>query len=486
MTAVTVEHDVVIVGYGPVGAVLANLLGRDGLDVAVFEPTHDVYHLPRAAHFDDEVMRVFETLGLAEAMLPVTAPVLGMDFVAADGTTLFGFSAAERPRPHGWETGYMFRQPELERVLRAGVERWPTVQVHLGHQVTALDGPDGRLQVLDLASGAERTVRARYVVGCDGARSLVRKALGISLDDSGFDQPWLVVDTDLLNGTGAGTGAALPERILQICDPARPATFVPSAGRHRRWEFMAVDGETPEELTDPATIARLLAPWVSVGRDVEVVRAAVYSFHALVAREWRRGNVLLAGDAAHQMPPFLGQGMCAGIRDAANLAWKLTLVVRGLADDGLLDTYQSEREPHVRAITDLAVSLGGIIQTTDAALAAERDAGFRSSDGAPPPAGLPRLGPGLSHGDDPAVGRPFPQAHPGDDATLGPGFAIVGPLAATTAAAADIESLGARAVPRPAATTTIVRPDRYTYAVAATPEHLTTALSALRRHLRPR
>ena len=467
--------DVVIVGYGPVGAVLANLLGRDGIDVAVFEPSHDVYHLPRAAHFDDEVMRVFQSIGLASAVLRTAAPVRGMDFVAADGTVLFGFSADDRPRRHGWEAGYMFYQPDLETELRAAIERRPSVDVHLGHEVVALvpDDDGVAVTVRNTSTGAVTTARAAYVVGCDGARSFVRRELGIELDDSGFDQPWLVVDTMLR----ADAHVELPDRILQICDPRRPTTFVPSAGAHRRWEFMAVDGETADDLLDPVRIAELLAPWVTVGCDVDVIRTAVYSFHALVARSWRRGRVLLAGDAAHQMPPFLGQGMCAGIRDTANLSWKLAMVLDGRATDGLLDTYQQEREAHVRAIIELAVSLGGIIQTTDPAIAAARDESLRSSAGAAGEApGMPALGRALGHGTSAAVGRPFPQPAPGDDEQLGHGFAAVGPLAPSS----GIEAIGGRSIRRPAGPTTIVRPDRYVYAVIDNDAALGAAMHALR------
>ena len=475
MTAV---HDVAIVGYGPVGAVLANLLGQRGLDVVVLEPTLDVYHLPRAAHFDDEIMRAFQSIGLADEILPSTTPVVGMDFVTAAGDKLFGYASEDRPRRLGWEVGYLFHQPGLERALRAGVGRFPTVEVRLGEEVVELDttAPDSvGLVVRSLDTGEEVTVRARYVVGCDGARSFVRKALGVGLDDTGFDQPWLVVDTVLRDDATC----TLPDRVLQICDPARPATFVPSVGRHRRWELMSM-GESAETLLEPDTIARLLAPWVEVGQDVDIERSAVYSFHALVAAEWRRGRVLLAGDAAHQMPPFLGQGMCAGIRDAVNLAWKLDAVLGSDAGDGLLDTYQPEREPHVRAITDLAVALGGILQTTDPEVAAARDKGFRAGGGgAPPEAALPPLGGDLWWGDGPGVGRPFPQPEVGDDDRLGPGWTAVGPLASVS----GIEALGGRAVDGADGPTSIVRPDRYTYAEVADEDELQKAMTALRQRL---
>jgi 3-(3-hydroxy-phenyl)propionate hydroxylase len=451
--------DVAIVGYGPVGATAANLLGARGLEVEVFEATTSVYHLPRAAHFDAEVMRVFQGIGLANAVLSCAAPVRGMHFVTASGQKLMCFDAPDEPTANGWAAGYMFYQPDLERTLRAGVTRFPNVRVNLGTEVTAVR--DGEVEA------AGRVVRARYVLGCDGARSLVRRSAGIELDDAGFDQPWLVVDTFLRRDV------ALSPVVLQVCDPSRPSTFVPSAGAHRRWEFMVMPGERPEEMEKPARVRELLAPWVDPDA-VDVVRAVVYSFHALVSSSWRTGSLVLAGDAAHQMPPFLGQGMCAGIRDVASLAWKLDLVLRGTASDALLDTYQTEREPDVRQIVRLAVQLGGLIQTTDAAVAAARDAQFAEQG----PASLggelmPASGPGVFHRS--SSRKPFPQVGVRDE-QLGDGFAIV--ASEPVAFEAPIErcvvddgSVGA----------TIVRPDRYVFGVAGSSDALRTMMDDLRR-----
>lgn len=384
--------DVVIVGYGPVGATAANLFGRYGRSTAVFETTRSIYHLPRAAHFDAEIMRVFQALGLARAIEPAAAPLRGMHFLSAAGETLFGFDAPEGATHHGWPSGYMFYQPDLEQALRAGADALPSVEVRLGHEVTGFaQKPDYvEVHVRDLASHARRTVRSRYLVGCDGARSVVRREAGLALEDLGFDQAWLVVDTLLQRDV------PLPQVCQQICDPARPVTFVPSAGAHRRWEFMLLPGEDPEEIQRGERIHELLEPWV--GRDgAKIIRAAVYSFHALIGKHWRNGRVFLAGDSAHQMPPFLGQGMCSGIRDAVNLAWRLDLVLAGKACDGLLDGYDIEREPHVRRIVEIAVSFGEIIQTTDPAVAAARDAQFLAVGSKPPlrEAKMPALDSGL-------------------------------------------------------------------------------------------
>ena len=432
------DFDVVIVGYGPVGQVAANLLGQRGYGVAVFEVATSIYNLPRAAHFDAEIMRVFQSVGLAEAVLPACAELRGMHFLNAAGEKLFGFDAPEGPGAHGWPAGYMFYQPDLERALQAGVQRFPNVEVYRGHEVLEIQQGQGAVAVSarNLETGEEKRVSADYVWGCDGARSITRKTLGIDLEDLCFDQPWLVVDTMLKRDVD------LPEVCHQICDPARPVTYVPSAGRHRRWEFMLLPEEDPAEMERPETVWRLLAPWVTPD-DTDVMRAVVYSFHAIIASEYRKGRVFLLGDAAHQMPPFLGQGMCSGIRDAHNLVWKLDVVRAGTADEAVFDSYCEERARHVREIIKRAVNAGRIIQTTDRSVAEARDDRFLNAAGREVVIGEPMGGvdvrmPGLVAGIiDPegscAAGQMFPQpfvtAGGGVsrrlDEVLGDGFTVV-------------------------------------------------------------
>lgn len=425
MTPTEEHYDVAVVGYGPVGAVAANLCGLQGLRTLVCEPTTSVYHLPRAAHFDAEIMRVFQAIDVVDDVLASCEPVRGMHFVNGTGDKLLRFDVADRPRGQGWAAGYMFYQPDLERALRAGVRRHDHVDVQLGHEVVDLVQHDDavELDVRNVETGTTTRHRARHVVGADGARSAVRRLLGIDNDDLCFDQPWLVVDTVLRRPV------ALPDLVHQICDPARPTTFVPVCGDRRRWEFMLLPGETADEMQQPSRVQELLAPWVAPD-DVEVVRAVVYSFHAVLAQRWRDGRVFLAGDAAHQMPPFLGQGMCSGIRDVANLVWKLALVQRGLATDALLDTYQEERAPHVRTIVELAVSLGGILQTTDPAVAAARDAHLLGGGGPPGDTEMPELSGGLVSTAGGRAGARFPQPSPAEDrpvfdGRLGSSFALV-------------------------------------------------------------
>lgn len=407
------QYDVVIVGYGPVGQVAANLLGQYGHRVAVFETATSIYNKPRAVHFDAEVMRIFQSIGLAETVLPSTAPIKGVDFLNGDGGVLFGVRTRQRKTLNGWDGDYMFYQPQLEDALQAGAKRFDNVEVHPGHEVLDIRASDDSVEVdvKQLLTGTTFTVTADYVIGCDGARSLTRKLAGIELEDMKFDQPWLVIDTMLKHDN-----VYLPDVAQQICDPKRPTTFVPSSGRHRRWEIMLMPGDDPEEVVKIDRVWELLSPWISPD-DAEVIRHVVYTFHAVIADPWRNGRMLIAGDAAHQMPPFLGQGMCAGIRDAANLCWKLDLIKRGLASEALLDTYQEERSPHVRTIIQRAVLTGGIIQTTDPEVAKQRDERFSKASGSaggddedgPFNMSMPGLTGGVRQAGSDRVGKPFPQ-----------------------------------------------------------------------------
>jgi 3-(3-hydroxy-phenyl)propionate hydroxylase len=421
------EVDVAIIGAGPAGVTLGNLLGQYGPRVAIFERDAAIYPLPRAIHFDGEVMRVFETAGLRAEVEAISRPGLkGMHFVNAAGETLMIRGGTAERGPHGCASNHYFHQPELEAVLRRGLQRFAQVRLLLRHEVTdAQPQPGGgaTLQVADLDGNTTAAWRARWVVGCDGARSLVRRLLGSPMLDLGLHQPWLVFDVRLKQPV-----EGLPAYTVQHCDPARPMTYCNVTGDRRRWEIMLMPDDDPAEMVKPERIAQLVARWLRP-EQAEIERAVIYTFHSVIAQGWRRGPLLLAGDAAHQTPPFLGQGMCAGIRDVANLAWKLQAIHAGRADEGLLDSYESERAPHVHAFIDLAVKLGAIIQTTDPAAARERDARFTA--GAPEifefPA--PRLGPGVWQGAAAPVAQVFPQPALDDgrllDAVVGPHFAVI-------------------------------------------------------------
>ncbi len=477
-------HDVAIVGLGPTGAVLANLLGAAGLSVLVVEREAGIFPLPRAIHFDGEVLRILQGAGLREQALAIARPgEQGMHFVNAAGETMLIRGGSAALGPHGGANNYYFHQPELEAVLREGLGRFPNVEVRLRHELAGLaqDADGVTLELRDAGGGAASPARARYLVGCDGARSPVRRHVGSTMVDLGLRQPWLVFDVVLTQPV------ALPDHTVQHCDPARPMTYCNVVGDRRRWEIMVLPGDDREALVRPESLWRLVAPWLRPDQ-ARLERAAVYTFHSVIAEGWRRGRLLLAGDACHQTPPFLGQGMCAGIRDAANLAWKLEAVLARAAPEALLDTYESERAPHVRALIELAVRLGNIIQTTDPALAAERDARFRA--GRPEIFELPPqvLGAGaFDAAPGTPAGRPFPQPRLGDgrllDELLGRRSAVIGRADAIAAAApATAERwrrAGALVIDRPdaplrdwleahEAAAVVLRPDRYIVGVART------------------
>ena len=406
-----IRADVAVIGCGPVGAMLANLLGMQGVRTLVLEREASIYHLPRACHFDDEVMRLFQTVGLAERMAELVHVSPGMRFVDDQERLLLDWSRPTEIGSQGWNVSYRFHQPELEGVLRAGLERFDCVSVELRTEVFALEQDDDAVTIRyeNLASGALHAGRVRYVVGCDGARSLVRRMIGAPMEDLGFHERWLVVDAILKRPR-----PDLGDYSLQFCSTTRPATYVRGTGDRRRWEITLLPGEDAAAITKPERIYELLQRWVGPD-DVDLERAAVYTFHSALAQKWRHGRLLIAGDSAHLTPPFLGQGMCAGMRDVGNLAWKLARVLAGQSGDDLLNSYQTERSPHVREYIELAVRLGGLINTK------AREAALPSAASGEPvrmKSIKPLLGPGLAPGWNGPARSIAPQPRNADGARL--------------------------------------------------------------------
>ena len=360
--------DVLIAGYGPAGATAANLLGQRGYRVAVIDLSEAIYDKPRAITADQEVMRVFQECGLADAIDVTTVPHPGTDFVGVEGQIIKRFYPQPPPNQLAWEPAWMFVQPELEATLREGVARFTQVQVFLGHEFVSLTQTPDRVnaQVRRLGDGQMLALQARYLIASDGARSTVRQQMAPGIEDLAFDEWWIVVDA-WLRGP-----AELPPRCVQYCRPSRPGTYIVGPGDLRRWEIKLLPGETPEDFADEAAVRKVLATFVDVDH-LALCRTAIYRFHALVVERWRFGRVFLMGDAAHQMPPFLGQGLCAAIRDAVNLIWKLDAVERLGCTPALLDTYAGERTPHVRTIVSHAKAFGLIIGELDEAAARLRD-----------------------------------------------------------------------------------------------------------------
>lgn len=361
-------HDVVVVGAGPVGLGLARLLGLAGHEVLVLERWSEPYPLPRAVHFDDEIGRVFADMGLAEQVRAVSEPVPDhYEWRNADGQALVRIDWSGTG-PSGWPTANFFSQPQLEAVLAEAVTAMPNVTLQRGAEVVGVEEqPDSVLVTFAGTVAKQRRVRARYVVGADGANSFVRERMGAVMHDQGFFFDWLIVDTIPRDD------AEFSPMNWQLCDPARPTTIVSGGPGRRRWEFMRLPSETHEQLGTTEKAWQLLAHWGRTPANTDLERHAIYTFAARWADRWNRGRLLIAGDAAHQMPPFAGQGMCSGIRDAANLSWKLDRVLRGTSQQTLLDTYTSERSTHVQHAIAMSVELGRVICVGDPDKAAERD-----------------------------------------------------------------------------------------------------------------
>lgn len=498
-----VEYDVAVVGFGPTGAALAALLGQAGLRTWVGDKSSEVYDKPRAISMDHEILRVMQQLGVAEAMQPHVEPFTPSEYIGVDGQVIKRLTMVEPPYPLAWTPSNVFTQPPVEAALRERVAGMVNVAVELGTEVLALaqDESHATLTVRDRL-GATRSVKARAVVGCDGAWSGVRESAGLKLEDLSFDEPWLVVDV-LVNERGL---ARLPATSVQYCNPERPCTLVIGPGNHRRWEISLKEGEDPKLAATPDKTWEYLAPWLSP-EDGTLWRQASYRFHALVAERWRAGRVFIAGDAAHQQPPFLGQGMCQGMRDAANLGWKLAAVlkgeVRGAAAEALLDSYGEERKAHVRELTTRIKGIGAVICERDPAKARERDARLLAEAGGrvkdtPRQDVIPRLETGfLARTPHAANGTLFVQpwvrhADGGrarlDDVT-GAGWRLVlGPAANGALAGAvppipglqvvrlgdgelaEYDGVAAAWFRRHECTTALVRPDHYVYGVAITSE----------------
>lgn len=507
--------DVAVVGFGPSGAVAAGLLSCMGLTVYVCDRLKEVYDKPRAIAIDHEVLRVFQQLGVADAVASHVEPFTPSEYYGVDGQLIKRLTMVEPPYPLGYTPSNVFTQPPVEAILRERVLQSETACVELGVHVVDLR-QDAEAVTLNLRrdDGRDDQIRTRYVVACDGASSTVRELVGLGLEDLEFDEPWLVVDV-LANARGL---AKLPETSVQYCEPDRPCTLVIGPGNHRRWEISLKPGEDPRKVTEPAETWKLLSRWLTP-EDGTLWRQASYRFHALVADRWRQGRVFLAGDAAHQQPPFLGQGMCQGVRDVANLSWKLASVVRGevqgVAAESLLDSYTAERKAHVRQLTGRIKAIGAVIGERDERSARERDARMLVECGGvvrdmPRQDVIPGLETGLlSPAPHAANGSIFPQPWIDRDGqrvrfdtlaghgwwlVLQEGFEAGDRMPRATAPAGlrtlqmgpdlrEVDGVVASWFDRHGCVAALVRPDRYVYGVAADAVALQAQLKALEAQL---
>lgn len=344
------EVDVMLVGLGPVGAAAANLLGRYGLRTLVVEKSEDIFMAPRAIALDNEALRILQTAGLDEgafetiaiAKVQMRSPIFGKYARANTAGPLDG-----HPRL------VTFYQPQLEQALREKLTAYPHVQVVLGAELVNFEATDsGVLAEVRQADGQIAMVRARFMIGADGANSFVRRQIGVEFQGKTFAQDWLIVDAQNVPNP--------IDHIEFLCDPQRPTPHMIAPGNRQRWEFMLQPGETREEMEKPEKIRELLSPWCKP-EEISIERTAVYRFHARIVDRFSRGPVFLVGDAAHITPPFAGQGLVAGLRDVANLCWKLAWVTHGYASASILDSYDTERRPHAKSIINLALLMGRLV-----------------------------------------------------------------------------------------------------------------------------
>lgn len=455
------DVDVAIVGCGPVGAAAANFLGMYGLRCAVLERERGAHGQPRAFSCDDEALRIYQQIGLVDRLVADMIAAERVDYVGVDGRPFADIELGGVDFGSGYSPLHFFHQPTLEAALREGLGRFPGVSLHLGCELTGLRVRDeGAL--LEVSQGGEQsTIAARFVLGCDGARSAVRRLVGVAMQGARYEEPWLAV---------AGRAPAAALRVPNtrfVCDPRRPGFVGLGPGDELRIELMVLPGEEPAELEAPARLRELIAPFVDPDRYA-IERAAVYRFGKHVAERWQVGPVLLLGDAAHQMPPFMGQGLVSGLRDVVNVAWKLALVLRGAADPAILASFEQERRQHTQAMIDVSVRMGYVFLSRRRWSATLRDGllrglqrigrvrrFIRDLEFKPPPVHARGLYLGGGRRGGAAQGTYFPQAEVlvggttrRSDELLGPGFAVVAREVDPGAALPDglQDRLGARLV----------------------------------------
>lgn len=343
------RYSVIVIGAGPTGLMLANILGCERIDTLLLERNPRTVSEPRAVSMDDETLRTIQGVGLAEIVLPEVIQGFGSHYLSPSGSTFARVQPEDKA--YGFPRRNAFRQPILESQLREGLRHYPQVEALFSHRLVRFQqGDDGvELEVVG-PDGVQHKTRCEYLVACDGARSVVREQLGITMEGSSFSERWLIVDLQETKDRF--------RHARMYCGPKRPALSLPGPKGTRRYEFMVHAGERDDELLREDAVRRLIGECNARDRDLQIARKVIYPYHARVAERWREGRVFLAGDAAHLSPPFAGQGMNSGVRDASNLGWKLAAVVRGDLGPGLLESYQTERKPHAWAVMEMAMWIG--------------------------------------------------------------------------------------------------------------------------------
>ena len=427
------HYDVIIVGLGPTGGTLANLLALNGFSILILEREKNLYALPRAVHFDDEIMRVFQTIGITKKFLKNTIINKGTKFVNSSGKVLLDWPRPKSITDNGWYPSYRFHQPDLERNLRNRLKTFKKVKLMQNTEVTKIKNNKNSVDLFFKSKNKIHKASSKYVIGCDGARSTTREQMGSVLDNLGFTQKWAVVDLILKKNKNK-----LPDRTIQYSNTERPATYCRNVGKRRRWEFAIQDNENEKEILSDKYIWNFLKPWLKP-KEAYLERKAIYIFQSAIARKWRNGRIFIAGDAAHLMPPFMGQGMCAGIRDASNLAWKISLCIKNKHDGKFLDTYQTERFSNAKEYIETTMRMGEFVN----AIGSENITDNISSgpDGTKSMQSIkPKLGIGLGSNKDKNRGKIFPQLKMKNGRTLDEKFSK-SPLLLTSSKLRDKISL---------------------------------------------
>ena len=368
------HYDIAIIGYGPVGAVTANLFAQKGFNIVVVEPKKDIWNIPRAVHFDGQTQRIFQTMGFMDEISKIIHPMEGINFLNNKGKSIVNINLKLDEPINGYDESVFFNQPIFERFLRSEAIKHKNIDIKLGYKLTDIDARQSINNLILLnTNNEEEYVTCDYVLACDGANSFVRKALNIESFDYKCDQDWVVVDYQVDDKYKINTDR------YQICDYKRPTTIVPITGQHVRWEFKVNSDDNLETLEDEKNIRKMMQPHLwRLNPEIplhsgKLLRSSAYTFHGLLANNFRFNNCYLLGDAAHQMPPFLGQGLCQGIKDSYNLCWKLSGVINNTFNKKILDTYTVERKGIVDFVIKGAMKQGDIIGSQDWFTATLRD-----------------------------------------------------------------------------------------------------------------
>ena len=415
------EFDVTIVGLGPAGGTLANLLAMHGFSILILDREKSFYPLPRAVHFDDEIMRVFQTIGITKDFLKHTIINKGTKFVNSKDKVILDWPRPKKITDNGWYPSYRFHQPDLEKKLRKKLKNYKKVSIEQNSEVKKIINSKNQVDIIyaNISSHKEYIVRSKYLVGCDGANSITRKQIKTTMDNLGFTQKWAVVDLILKKKKNN-----LPDRTIQYSNPKQPATYCRNVGKRRRWEFAIKKNHSDKKVLSERYIWNFLKPWLKKSEAI-IERKTIYTFESAIARKWRKGRVFIAGDAAHLMPPFMGQGMCAGIRDASNLAWKIANCLRNKFNETLLNTYQSERSFNVKEYIETTMRMGEFVNAVESIQITDNiksdNKGIKSMQSI-----KPRLGKGLGNLKDKNRGKTFPQFKLKNNKTLDNNFSKKG------------------------------------------------------------